>query len=350
MQEKAYRRDRSYFSGVFPKPLIRASSAVLVSSSRFHAQNYSSALYFEISTPPVAPNAWLVLVKWYWRGRGKITNLLNVTVDGELTGSDTTNHDKTRAKTGEAATDTKLLTDLGQTGHGALSGETLGLVDLGEHGVGGLGDNGGGHTGDEARAEVDGGLSTTRGGALVDAAVDLLADLLVDDELGHGVRNPNDVVSKILLSGKLLHILLKEDGTKAGVESANTFLPQDLPETADQTVGEGGLGDEADTGSLKGAEGNVSEELSSGSGGEVDGSAVVGGSLITECVDALLLEELVSSELESTLEEVTSGGRAETGPDSTEALVRDDFPKASDHAIVVSDGVELEPGLDAATY
>ena len=115
---------------------------------------------------------------------------LDVTVDGELTGSDTTDHEKTGTDTGVRATDTELLTDLDETGDSALSGETLGLVDLGEHCVSGLGDDGGGETGDKTGAQVDGGLATGGEGVLVDGLVDGLRDLLEDDELGHGVGDP----------------------------------------------------------------------------------------------------------------------------------------------------------------
>lgn len=116
--------------------------------------------------------------------------LLDVTVDGELTGGKSTDHEETSTNTAVRTTETELLGDLDQTAGGALTGETLGLVDLGEHGVGGLGDNGGGETGNETRAEVDGGLHARGHGGLVELAEDGLGDLLEDDELGHGVWDP----------------------------------------------------------------------------------------------------------------------------------------------------------------
>jgi len=91
--------------------------------------------------------------------------------------------------------ETKLLGDLDQTGSGALTGCALGLVDLGEHGVGGLRNEGGSETGDETGTKVDGGLHTGRGSGLIDALVDGLGNLLVNDELGHGVGNPGLGVS-----------------------------------------------------------------------------------------------------------------------------------------------------------
>lgn len=99
-------------------------------------------------------------------------------------------HEQTSTNTGVRTTDTEFLGDLDQAGGGTLTGLTLGLVDLGEHGVGGLGDDGGSETGDQTGTKVDGSLGRGGQGALVNALVDSLRNLLVDDELGHGVGNP----------------------------------------------------------------------------------------------------------------------------------------------------------------
>lgn len=115
---------------------------------------------------------------------------LHVTVDGELTGSQGTDHEETGADTSVAATEAELLADLGKAGDGALTRETLGLVDLAQHGISGLGDDGGGKTGNETGSEVDGGLGAVGHGVLVEGAQDGLGDLLEDDELGHGVGDP----------------------------------------------------------------------------------------------------------------------------------------------------------------
>jgi hypothetical protein len=100
------------------------------------------------------------------------------------------NHEETSADTSVAALEAQLLGDLDQAGGGAFAGSALCLVDLAEHGVGGLGDEGGGETSDETGTEVDGGLHAARRGALVNGAVGHFRDLLEDDELGHGVWNP----------------------------------------------------------------------------------------------------------------------------------------------------------------
>lgn len=99
-------------------------------------------------------------------------------------------HEQTGTNTGVRSAQAQFLCNLDEAGGGALTWCSLGLVDLAEHGVGGLGDEGCGETGNETGAEVDGGLHAGRGGGLVDALVDGLGDLLVDDELGHGVWDP----------------------------------------------------------------------------------------------------------------------------------------------------------------
>lgn len=142
-------------------------------------------------------------------------------------------------------------------------------------------------------------------------------------------------------------LLLEQNGTETSVEGTNTLLLQHLAETTDQTRGVGRLGDETDTGGLKRAKGNVGEELGGTGGGNVDQGAVVGGSLVAEQVDGLLLEEFVTSELESTLQEVTGSGGTEAGQQSASTLLLDDLLEATDHTPVVGSGVELDTGLDA---
>lgn len=156
------------------------------------------------------------------------------------------------------------------------------------------------------------------------------------------------IVHRLVL-GEGKHLLLEEHRTETGVESTETLVLQDLTEAADKTAGESGLRDETDTGSLKRAESNVGEELGSSGRGKVDGGSVLRGRLVAEVVDALLLEELVTTELEGTLEEVTGSGRTETSEKSASTLVGNDLSETTDHTLVVGDGVKLDPGLDATS-
>lgn len=143
------------------------------------------------------------------------------------------------------------------------------------------------------------------------------------------------------------NILLEQDRAETRVESTNALVLQNLAKATDKTVGEVGLGDETDTGSLKRAEGDISEELGRGGRGEVDGGAVLRGCLIAEEIDALLLEELISTELEGALKEVAGSGGTETRPDSAGTLIGDNLPEAADETAVVRYGVELNSRLDA---
>ena len=120
---------------------------------------------------------------------------LKTYVDGELEGSQSADHEETGTDTSVGSTETELLADLDQTAGGSLTRQALGLVDLGKHGVGGLRDEGGGETGDQAGAQVDTGLCAVGQVLLGEGPEGSLGDLLEDDELGHGVGDSVENVS-----------------------------------------------------------------------------------------------------------------------------------------------------------
>ena len=97
-----------------------------------------------------------------------------ITIDCKLSCRQSSHHEQTCANTSVRPADTEFLGDLEQAAGGSLSGKTLSLVDLAEHGVGGLGDNSGSKTSHETGAQVDDGLSAGGDGGLVDTTVDLL--------------------------------------------------------------------------------------------------------------------------------------------------------------------------------
>lgn len=123
--------------------------------------------------------------------------LLDVTVDGELTGGETTDHEQPCGQTREAATEAKFSGDLDQSAHGTLTGGTLGLVDLGEHSVGRLRNDSGAETGEQTRTKVDTSLGAVRELRLVGVAEDDFGNLLEGSKLCHGVGNSvHDVLSE----------------------------------------------------------------------------------------------------------------------------------------------------------
>jgi len=61
----------------------------------------------------------------------------------------------------------------------------------------------------------------------------------------------------------------------------------------------------------------------------------------------LLFEKLVTSKFESTLEEIAGGCGTEAGQQCASPLFRDDLTEATSQALIVCDGIELYPSLDA---
>lgn len=75
--------------------------------------------------------------------------LLDVAVDCELTCSQSTHHEKTGWETSKGSADTKLTGNLDKSRDGALSRQTLCLVDLRQHSISRLGDDGSTETGEK---------------------------------------------------------------------------------------------------------------------------------------------------------------------------------------------------------
>ena len=257
-------------------------------------------------------------------------SLFEIAIDGKLTSRQRTHHKQTSTKTAEGATETKLLGNAKESAGRALTWSTLGLVNFGEHGVGGLGNDGSCKTGNQTGTKVDGSLHARAGLLLVKhVLVGKFGDLLVNDEFGHGVGD-----------------LLEEDGTKARVEGTDALLAGDLGKARNKAGSEGGLGHQANAGGLERTKGNVSEELGGGRRHAVNGDAVVPGIVVADGVDGLLLEELVTAKLEGALQKVAGKGRAKAGQEGTGAFIPNDLADASDEAAVVGDGVELDARLD----
>ena len=121
---------------------------------------------------------------------GRSQHLLDIAIDSELPSGERAHHEQPCPNARITAPQTQLFRDLDQTAGGPLSRQALGLVDLAEHRVGGLGDDGGGEASHETGAQVDHRLHAVRGLGFVDALVNGLGDLFVDDEFGHGVGDP----------------------------------------------------------------------------------------------------------------------------------------------------------------
>jgi hypothetical protein len=81
-----------------------------------------NAPYFEISTPPVAPRIYgIVSHVTQGSSEGGLAYSLDITVDGELTSSQGSDHEKTSTKTTKAAPHAEFFCDLDQAAGGAFA-------------------------------------------------------------------------------------------------------------------------------------------------------------------------------------------------------------------------------------
>lgn len=133
-----------------------------------------------------------------------------------LAGGKSTNHDQPGTHSGEQAGDAKLTSHLDETASDSLARKSLGLVDLGEEGIGGLGDDGGSETSGQTRGKIEGAELARAEFRFGDASeVDgLLEGNFVDTELGHGVRH-----------------LLEQDGTETAWPQLDARLLQAIIST-----------------------------------------------------------------------------------------------------------------------
>ena len=173
-------------------------------------------------------------------------SLLDIPINRKLPRRQRSHHEQSCSDPGIAPPQPQILRDLDQPAGGALSWESLGLVDLAEHGVGGLGDDGGGEPGDEAGAEIDKCLHAVGGFGLIDALVDCFGNFFVDDEFGHCVGDSIEwVLSQSVLSlahtGKDksqslgMHVLFEQDRSETRVERSNPFILCYFPKSGQET-------------------------------------------------------------------------------------------------------------------
>lgn len=262
--------------------------------------------------------------------RRTVQSVLQRAVDGELQGSQGTDHDQSGWQTSERTTDTQLLGQLTQQANGGLTWSLLGLVDLGQQGVSRLRDDSSGTTSNNTSTQVNNGLGG--GGELslvTDSGRDRLSSSLENQELGDVVRN-----------------LLEQDRGETVVEGSKTLLLEDSGETTNQAAGEVWLGHQSDSGGLQWTQSNVGEELSQGSGTDVDRVLVVLGGVVTQLLNEGLLEQLVTTKLEGTLQGVTQDGRAQTSQQGAGTFRGNDLSQRTNQTGVVNGRLQLDSGLD----
>jgi hypothetical protein len=219
-------RSLSFGSRDLNNSLVRSSLELcILNCNGCYARPHTLLLsYFAISTPLVAPvfehtvshsQSYAATAQQEER---LTKSLLDITIDSELSSSQTANHEQSRRQTSKRSTKTQFASNLDQTRNRALTRHTLGLVDLREHGISGLRDDGSSETSKETRAEVYACDCTGAQGRLVThGCKDGFGELLESEEFGDGVGNPVFLVSLVSCSEQrcgLMVLLLEQDWTE----------------------------------------------------------------------------------------------------------------------------------------
>jgi hypothetical protein len=127
--------------------------------------------------------------------------------------------------------------------------------------------------------------------------------------------------------------LLKQDWPEARVEAFESLLLGNTSKSSRETICESGLGDKADTGSLKRAKDDISEKLSDTRRSEINRLSVVTSSIDANSINERLFPELVTPEFEGTLESISKDRGPEAGKKCAGTLVCDHLPETANHTL-----------------
>lgn len=220
-------------------------------------------------------------------------------------------------------------TELGEDG--ANTGGSLVLVELGDDGVGRMRDDGAEDTSNVTRSGGDsklfdlGALSARLGH---DVLVDSLNSALESPELHHGVRN-----------------LATPERSETLVESTEAFLSNDLGHSFAKSSGEGaGLGVsglDADLNGLPGAQSQIGDDLSGSGSREPQEILVVLSVLGSSSLHKGVLEDLIETELEETLERVSDQGGAPAEEHSANTILSSNLTDRSLDSDLYSKSVKI---------
>jgi hypothetical protein len=251
-------------------------------------------------------------------------------VEEPLETSQGTNHDNTNWETVPETAEADLGVDTGDSRAHGLGGLLLG-VDLGDHDVGRVGDNGTEDTSNVTTKEGDTSLSVDRVFFLLlwKVSVDGKDSVFERGELNHGVWD-----------------LSEPQRSDTLVQTTETFSSNQFLETVHKARSvwwDGGLGLDLD--GLPWTEKNISNELSRSRSNQEKTSLVLDSVLLTSPVGILLLEQLVETVFTGTLEGVTNQSGTETSEDTTQSLLGNDGSPGLEVALVKR-GVNLSSALD----
>lgn len=224
------------------------------------------------------------------RGRNAEEDLPGI-VDPPLETSECTDHEDTGAETDPHALPAQLLAD-------GDDGAALSVVELGDDGIGGVGDDGTEDTSDVTGEEGDHELGSLGVGVtrlLEGVSVEHGDNVLEEGELDHGVGD-----------------LSAPERDETLVEAVETLSAGDTLDGGHQLGGVVGFSGgclDTDLDGFHRTQADISEELGGGGGGEVEGVLVLVGLIITNELGVGILEDLVETELAEALHAVTDHGR-----------------------------------------
>jgi len=219
-------------------------------------------------------------------------------VDPPLETSEGTDHDNSGSHTSPETAETDFGVDfLDVVTSGAA---TLHGVELGDHSVSRLGDQGAEDTGNVTRHEGDGELSTLGVFALglgEDSSVEEFDSLFESDELHDGVGD-----------------LSSPEGSQTLEQTVGTFISSDLVQSGGEVSGEsaGLRGLDSNLNGFPRAEEAISNDFSRSGSDSPTKSLVFNGVFLTDDTGIDILEHFVETEFTQTLEGVSDKGGGET--------------------------------------
>jgi len=219
-------------------------------------------------------------------------------VDPPLETSQSTDHDDSGTHTSPETIETDITVDLLDVIHSATT--SLDTVELRDHSISGLRDQGAENTCNVTRSESDGelsGLGVFILGSGEDSCVEHLYSLFESDELHDSVGD---------LSGP--------EGSETLVETVDTFISSDLSKTFSEGDGESSnLGSlDSDLNGFPRAQEDVSNDFSRSGRKSPTDTLVFNGVFGTNDAGEDILEEFVETELSETLKGITDQSGSET--------------------------------------
>lgn len=279
--------------------------------------------------------SWHLWWWWAWESEGNLEvsfeffhSLLSTyfhgVIDEPLESSEGSDHDDTWHKSLPDSSESELLED-------SSSGGLRVLVELGDDGVGWVGDDGAEDSGDVSGDKGDNellGLGALGSWLRHNVLVESLDGLLEAGELHHGVRD-----------------LSHPEWWESLVESSKSLGLVDEWSASAKSWWGSWSGLDTDLGGLHWGKKDIGEELGRSGGSQVQRGSVEVGIFLSKHIGVDVLEDLVESELSKSLEGISDEGRGPSLDESACTLLGDGGTESSSDSSVLL-RVDLDSALD----